>query len=142
VLVRAVFNAYLRIPPGAENHKVTACWTVPEDIHLVNLMPHMHLRGRSQKIEAFYPDGRRETLLDVPNYDFSWQTVYYPAQQVALPKGTKVLVTSTFDNSARNKYNPEPTTSVRWGGPTYDEMMIGFISYTKDGQKLLVSGKD
>jgi len=139
VLVRAVFNRYFHIPPGAQNYKVTACWSVPEDIHFVNFMPHMHLRGRSQKIEAFYPDGRRETLLDVPNYDFSWQTVYYLTQPTALPKGTKILVTSTFDNSARNKNNPDPTKAVRWGGPTYDEMMIGFISYTKDGQKLPVT---
>jgi len=96
----------------------------------------MHLRGKSQKIEAFLPDGSRKVLLDVPDYSFSWQTVYYPKQPIGLPKGTKLLVTSTFDNSAKNKYNPDPSKIVRWGDPTYDEMMIGWIDYTLDNQSL------
>ena len=136
LLVREVSNTYLNIPAGADNHKVTGCWTVPEDIHVQSLGPHMHMRGKSQRIEAFYPNGQRETLLDVPNYDFSWQTFYEPKALKAIPKGTRILVTSTFDNSAKNKFNPDPTKAVRWGEPTYDEMMIGFISYTKDGQNL------
>lgn len=136
LLVRAVSNTYFNIPAGAENHPVSACWTVPEDIHIQSLAPHLHVRGKAQKIEAFYPNGRREILLDVPNYDFAWQTFYEPKLWKAIPKGTRILVTSTFDNSAKNKFNPDPTKAVRWGEPTYDEMMIGFISYTKDGQNL------
>jgi mono/diheme cytochrome c family protein len=136
LLVRAVSNTYFRIPSGADNHQVTGCWTVQEDIHIQTMGPHMHMRGKSQRIEAFYPDGRREVLLDVPNYDFAWQTFYEPKQLKAIPKGTRILVTSTFDNSAKNKFNPDPTKAVRWGEPTYDEMMIGFISYTKDAQNL------
>jgi hypothetical protein len=136
VLVRAVANLYFRIPPGAENHPVAACWTVPEDIHITNLWPHMHFRGSSQRIEAFFPDGRREVLLNVPRYDFGWQLMYYPKHELALPKGTRILVSSTFDNSTRNKANPDPTQAVRWGDPSDDEMMIGFISYTKDAQNL------
>ena len=136
LLVRAVSNTYFNIPAGAENHPVTACWMVPEDIHVISLAPHMHVRGKSQKIEAFYPNGRREVLLDVPNYDFGWQTSYQPKQLKALPKGTRILVTTTYDNSSKNKFNPDPTKAVRWGEPTYDEMMIGFISYTKDEQNL------
>jgi len=136
LLVRAVSNTYFNIPAGAENHRVTACWAAPEDIHIMSLGPHMHVRGKSQRIEAFYPNGRREVLLDVPNYDFAWQTFYAPKREMALPKGTRILVTTVFDNSAKNKFNPDPTKPVRWGEPTYDEMMIGFISFTKDSQNL------
>ncbi len=136
VLVRAVSNGYFQIPAGAENHQVTACWTVPEDIHVLSIAPHMHFRGKAQKVEAYYPNGKHEVLLNVPNYDFAWQTFYNSAKPIALPKGTRIVVTSLFDNSTRNKFNPDPTKAVRWGEPTYDEMMIAFISYTKDGQNL------
>ena len=130
LLVRAVANEYFRLPAGASDHQVTACWTVPEDINVYALMPHMHMRGKSQKLEAIYPDGRREVLLNVPRWDFAWQTNYEMKQAVMLPKGTRILVTSTFDNSTRNKFNPDPSKIVRWGEPTYDEMLINFMSYT------------
>ena len=130
LLVRAVHNEYFRIPAGAAEHRTAACWTVPEDIRVFALTPHMHKRGKSQRIEAFYPDGHREVLLNVPRWDFAWQVNYEPSRSLVLPKGTRVLVTSTFDNSVRNKFNPDPSKAVRWGEPTYDEMMIAFISYT------------
>jgi hypothetical protein len=136
VLVRAVSNGYFRLPAGADNHQVTACWTVPEDIYVLSIAPHMHFRGKAQRVEAFYPNGKQAVLLNVPNYDFAWQTFYVPAKPIALPKGTRILTTSWFDNSARNKFNPDPTQVVRWGEPTYDEMMIAFLSYIKDGQNL------
>jgi hypothetical protein len=130
--LRPVINNYFQIPAGATDHRVSACWTVPSDIQALFFAPHMHVRGKSQRIEAFYPGGRREVLLDVPQYDFGWQTSYEPKTPKALPQGTRVLVTSSFDNSARNKFNPDPTQVVRFGEPTYDEMMIGFIGYTTD----------
>jgi hypothetical protein len=133
---RPISNTYFSIPPGAEHHKVTACWTTKDAIHLKTLMPHMHLRGAAMTIEAFYPDGRKEVLLDVPNYSFSWQTVYYLKSPKAIPAGTKLLVTGYFDNSAKNKYNPDPTKPVRFGEPTYDDMMIGWIDYTIDSQNV------
>ena len=136
VYTHGIANVYFQIPPGADNHKVTSCWTTKEDIHLQTLMPHMHLRGKAMKFEAFYPDGHSEILIDVPDYSFSWQTVYYLKKPVALPKGTKIVVTALFDNSTRNKYNPDPKQAVRFGDPTYDDMMIGWISYTVDGQRL------
>ena len=136
VYTHGIANVYFQVPPGADNHKVTSCWTAKEDIHLQTLMPHMHLRGKAMKFEAFYPDGRSEVLMDVPNYSFSWQTVYYLKKPVALPKGTKIVCTALFDNSTKNKYNPDPTQAVRFGDPTYDDMMIGWISYTVDKQHL------
>jgi hypothetical protein len=136
VYTRGIANTYFQIPPGADNHQVTSCWTTKEDIHLQTLMPHMHLRGKAMKFEAFYPDGRSEVLIDVPNYSFSWQTVYYLKKQAAIPKGTRIVVTARFDNSSRNKFNPDPKQAVRFGDPTYDDMMIGWISYTVDKQHL------
>ncbi len=136
VFTRPISNTYFKIPPGAENHRVTACWTAEEDIHLLTMMPHMHLRGKAMEIKAFYPDGHSEILLNVPNYNFSWQTVYYLKEPKAIPKGTKLMVTGYFDNSAKNKYNPDPNVAVRFGEPTYDDMMIGWIDYTIDNQSL------
>jgi mono/diheme cytochrome c family protein len=134
VVTRPISNNYFKVPPGADNHRVTACWTTREDIHLINAMPHMHLRGKAMEIKAYFPDGRSETLLNVPNYSFSWQTVYYYKKPIAIPKGTKFVVTAHFDNSTKNKYNPDPTQAVRFGEPTYDDMMIGWIDYTVDGK--------
>ncbi|MBI1765532.1 MAG: cytochrome c [Acidobacteria bacterium] len=128
-------NAFL-IPPGAENHRVTACFTTKEDMHIINFMPHLHLRGKAVEYKAFYPDGKAEILLNVPQYDFSWQTAYYFKQAKAIPKGTRIMVTAYFDNSTKNKYNPDPTKAVRYGEPTYDEMMIGWLDYTNDNERV------
>jgi mono/diheme cytochrome c family protein len=136
LLTRPVSNNYFLIPPGAERHKVTACWKVEDDIHLVSLMPHMHYRGAAMEIAAVYADGKSEILLNVPRYSFSWQTVYYLKNPVAIPKGTRIVVTAHYDNSARNKFNPDPTKAVRFGDPTYDDMMIGWIDYTVDSHQI------
>ena len=91
----------------------------------------MHNRGKAMEIKVFYPDGRSEELLNVPRYDFSWQTSYSFKQPVAIPKGTRFVVTGYFDNSAKNRYNPDPAKAVRFGDPTYDEMMVGWILITR-----------
>jgi Copper type II ascorbate-dependent monooxygenase, C-terminal domain len=133
---RLISNYYFQIPPGAENHRVMSCWTAPEDIHLITARPHMHNRGKAMEIKVFYPDGRSEVLINVPRYDFAWQTSYNFKQPVAIPKGTRFMVTGYFDNSAKNRNNPDPAKAVRFGEPTYDEMMVGWITYTVDGQQL------
>lgn len=133
---KGIANHYFKIPAGAENHTATACWTVREDMHFVTFMPHLHMRGSSMKFEAFYPDGRKEVLCNVPKYDFNWQIVYYAKNPIAIPKGAKILVTTTWDNSAKNKFNPDPKKDIRWGDPTYEEMTIGWIDYTVDGKPL------
>jgi hypothetical protein len=79
---------------------------------------------------ATYPDGRQEIVLRVPKFDFGWQTDYWLAQPISLPKGSKLHVTAHFDNSAANKANPDATATVRWGDQTWEEMMIGFFTYT------------
>lgn len=136
LFTQGISNMYFSISPGAENHRVTACWTTKENIHLRTLQPHMHLRGKAMEYRAFYPNGRSEILLNVPDYSFAWQIVYYLKKPLLLPKGTKIVVTGYFDNSAKNKYNPGPTKTVRYGDPTDDDMMIGWINYTVDSQHL------
>jgi hypothetical protein len=130
VVAMGVLNDFFEIPAGDPDHEVTACQTLDKDVQLIDYMPHMHLRGKAMKYEAVYPDGHRETLLWVPQYSFNWQTVYYLKEPITLPKGTKLIITAHFDNSERNKYNPDPTKVVRWGDPTYDEMTIGWVHYT------------
>ena len=141
IITRMISNSYFMIPPGDANHRVTACWTATEDIRLTAAMPHMHVRGKAIEIKAFYPDGRSETLLNVPNYGFSWQTFYYFKQPLAISKGTTLIVTGYFDNSSKNKYNPDPTQAVRFGEPTYDEMMGSFIDYTVEDQPIKLSAR-
>lgn len=94
----------------------------------------MHLRGKDMTYTVTYPDGSTEIVLSVPRFDFGWQTDYYLAEPLLLPKGSKMRVSAHFDNSAANRDNPDPTATVRWGDQTWEEMMIGFITYTVEGQ--------
>jgi mono/diheme cytochrome c family protein len=123
-------NTFFKIPAGADNHKVTAVLPVVREIRLYTLMPHMHLRGKAMDFTLFYPDGRSEALLKVPGYSFSWQTSYRLKEPRVIPRGSRIEVTGYFDNSARNRFNPDPARDVRYGEPTYDEMMMGLIEYS------------
>ncbi|RMF38919.1 MAG: thiol-disulfide isomerase [Planctomycetota bacterium] len=120
-------NTRFAIPPGAADHQVTADYRLREDALLLSMTPHMHLRGKSFRYEAFYPDGRSEILLDVPRYDFNWQLKYVLADPKLLPSGTRIRCTAVFDNSERNLVNPDPTQTVHWGDQSWEEMMIGFM---------------
>jgi hypothetical protein len=122
-------NHFFQIPPGADNHLVTASFVFDQEVQLISYMPHMHLRGKDMKYEAVFPNGKREILLWVPRYNFNWQTTYRLKQALTIPKGSKLIITAHFDNSAKNKYNPDPAKAVRWGDPTNDEMMVGWLDY-------------
>ncbi len=134
---KSVANMFFKIPPGAEKHKVTAEWTAWRDTTVYNFSPHMHYRGAAMEYKVTYPDGKTEILLNVPNYSFAWQTTYVLKTPKLLPKGSKVMVTGYFDNSAKNKFNPDPSKEVRYGEPTYDEMMIGFMDYASEWPALV-----
>ncbi|MFP6583411.1 MAG: alkyl hydroperoxide reductase [Candidatus Hydrogenedentota bacterium] len=118
-----------RIPAGKARHTETVSTTFKDDIMLLSYTPHMHLRGVAAKYTATYPDGSQEVVLDVPQYDFNWQTSYKYAEPKILPKGTSLEVAMTWDNSPENETNPDPTQTVTFGQPTTDEMMFGFVSY-------------
>jgi hypothetical protein len=87
----------------------------------------MHLRGKSFRYEARYPDGATETLLNVPHFDFNWQTHYRLSEPKTLPAGTRLHCVAHYDNSEDNLNNPDPTKTVRWGDQTWEEMMIGYF---------------
>ena len=118
VKTKAITQYLLQIPPGVRKHKVTSATTLSKDADLWALLPHMHLRGKSFEYRAVYPDGKTETLLSVPRYDFGWQATYLLERPLRLPAGTRIECTAYFDNSADNPNNPDPTRSVRWGQQT------------------------
>ncbi|MEX0679472.1 MAG: redoxin domain-containing protein [Pirellulales bacterium] len=122
------------VPPHDANYRSDAHSTFDRDTVLLSMFPHMHLRGKSFRYEATYPDGRQEVLLDVPKYDFNWQNNFILAEPKLLPKGTQMHCTAYFDNSADNLANPDPTEEVRFGPQTWHEMMIGWydVSYPVD----------
>ncbi len=93
---------------------------------LTSMLPHMHLRGKSFRYEADFPDGTTRVLLDVPNYDFNWQLNYELIEPVLMPKGTTFRIIAHFDNSDGNLANPDPTETVRYGDQTWEEMVHGF----------------
>ena len=119
-------NNTFAIPPGHPNYEVTAQKTIDRDTYLANLYPHMHVRGKDVKYLVIYPDGREEVVLNVPKYDFNWQTRYQLAEPKFMPKGSILKVIAHYDNSPANRYNPDPTATVRWGDQTWEEMLIGY----------------
>ena len=128
VISTSAMNHRFEIPPGASNHRTEAnSRRIPWDSRLLSMSPHMHLRGKSFRYEAIYPDGRSEVLLDVPRYDFNWQTEYRLADAVELPAESRLHAVAHFDNSSANLSNPDPNASVYWGDQTWDEMMIGYF---------------
>ncbi len=130
VLTGTATNARFVIPAGDPNYEVKSTWTANEDLYLTDLMPHMHVRGKDFIYTAVYPDGRSEVILNVPRYDFNWQLLYRFKKPFFLPKGTRLDCVAHFDNSTKNKFNPDPTKEVRWGPQTWEEMMIGWFDYT------------
>jgi hypothetical protein len=123
-------NPAFRIPPNDANYEVRASYTLSQDVTLDSLMPHMHLRGKDFQYTVVYPDGRKDVILNVPKYDFNWQLMYQLQSPMRLPKGTRIDCVAHFDNSPNNKYNPDPAKEVHWGDQTWEEMMIGFFTYT------------
>jgi Ca2+-binding EF-hand superfamily protein/thiol-disulfide isomerase/thioredoxin len=126
---RGIANHRIEIPPGADNHRENASLVVPSPVRLLALMPHMHLRGKAFRYDIVFPSGRRETLLDVPRYDFNWQLEYRLAEPLDVPAGSRIELAGWYDNSEQNPANPNPELTVKWGPQTEDEMMLGYVEY-------------
>ncbi len=122
----------LAIPPNDPNYETHSAVALKESAQLVWLMPHMHVRGKDFLYEVVYPTGESQTLLSVPNYDFTWQFGYEETTPVLLPKGTRIECTAHHDNSANNPANPNPNITVKWGDQTWEEMMMGFFAVVVD----------
>ena len=124
----AVINFRFAIEPGNADYKVTASRTISKDSYLSGMMPHMHVRGKSAKYTVKYEDGNEVVALWVPNYDFNWQLRYELEDPIFMPKGSTLEAEFYYDNSPNNRFNPDPTQTVRWGDQTWEEMMIGYYN--------------
>ena len=124
------------IPPYVENWSLTGITPVTEDITLYYMTPHMHLRGKSLKWVVVYPDGREQTILNVPKFDFNWQFNYELETPLKIPAGSKILGIGVYDNSVKNRWNPAPHLEVYWSEQSWDEMYQPFTEYSVDSQDL------
>jgi mono/diheme cytochrome c family protein len=125
-----VMNTRFVIPAGDANHQVLSKAEFTEDAKIWSFFPHMHVRGKSFEYRIVRPDGSSQILLSVPKYDFNWQGEYVLAEPITVPKGTRLECTAFFDNSKANVANPDPSKDVRWGDQTWEEMMIGWTTFS------------
>jgi hypothetical protein len=123
-----LFNSRINIAPGESHYAVKASVVLPRDIELATISPHAHYLGKEMKITAHLPDGSVTPLIWIKEWDFNWQGTYQYANPLALPKGTRVELEYTYDNSESNPRNPShPPVRVRWGEQTTDEMAVAFL---------------
>jgi hypothetical protein len=122
-------NPRISIPANTKSYTNDATHTFDEEVLVYSLHPHAHFRGSAAEFTAVYPDGHQAVLLNVPRYEFNWQTTYVLKTPIVLPAGTKVIYSMTYDNSTQNKANPDPNRVVPWGQQTWDEMLFGVIRY-------------
>ncbi|HEX8911555.1 MAG TPA: redoxin family protein [Humisphaera sp.] len=117
-----------KIAPGDPNAEVTADYPFRAPARIYSFNPHSHVRGKAWRYELLFPDGRKQTVLDVPRYDFNWQLEYRLAEPIDVPAGAVLRATAWYDNSKDNPGNPDPTATVRFGEQTDQEMMIGYVT--------------
>jgi len=129
------------IEPFAENYTVVGVTPIVEPITLYGFTPHMHLRGRDMNWILTLPDGRAETLMSVPKYDFSWQIYYELKEPRKIPAGSTISSVAHYDNTAKNRFNPGPNQAVQWSEQSWDEMYLPFILYTADREAVNTSEK-
>jgi hypothetical protein len=130
---RSAYDTKFEIPPGAPHHQVVAHATFRRAGTLLSLFPHMHLRGSAFRYELVSADSATTTLLlDVPRYDFNWQTFYAFKTPVRVEPGMRLRATAWYDNSRDNPFNPNPAVAVHFGEQTFEEMMIGYFDWLPD----------
>lgn len=128
IFASSFVNGSFSIPAGAKDVAVPAEIGVSRAIRIWGLLPHTHLRGVRWRYTLRKPDGSSEVVLNVPRYDFNWQTYYQFATPLELPAGSKLESIAWYDNSASNTHNPDPSKEVRWGQQTWEEMQYtGFL---------------
>ncbi len=111
------------IPAGAKEYAISDSFVLPVDVKAFGASAHAHYLGKQMKLTATTPDGNIKTLLWINDWDFSWQDQYQFKEFVPLPKGTRLDVKISYDNSAENPRNPSsPPKRVRWGAESNDEM--------------------
>jgi len=134
----------IEIPPGIARHPMESSWTFDRNAIALALFAHMHVRGRDISYFATFPDGKQETLLVLPNYNFDWQLAYqYIPGTKFFPKGTELRTVSHYDNSAFNPYNPDPSATVPYGDQTIHEMNDAYVFFIDEDEflNITVDGK-
>jgi hypothetical protein len=121
------------IRPGETDYRLTHESVLETDALIDAFDLHMHYRGRAAQVSLVYPDGREERIFEVPNYDFNWQRKYHLTEPIFAPKGSKLVHSATWDNSAANPLNPDPNQLVKGGFRTTEEMWISAVEYTVPG---------
>ena len=129
--VTSILHNQFEIPPFAPNHEISAYYEFDKNVRLYGLFPHMHLRGKRIKFTAEYPDMSTEEILSVPAYNFNWQRTYFFSEPLIIPAGTKITSSGAFDNSAVNRFNPDPDQTIWFGEMTIDEMFLGYMLYSE-----------
>ncbi|MDP2140651.1 MAG: hypothetical protein Q8L20_07550 [Gammaproteobacteria bacterium] len=119
------------VPPGDMNYEMASNHVFDEDVTLYGFRAHMHYRGKSMRASVIYPDMTREEIINVPNYNFAWQPTYRLSEPMTLPAGSRVVVEGAFDNSEYNPGNPDPSVPAVGGLQSWEEMFIGYFSYTE-----------
>lgn len=121
-------NYEMDIPSGEQRYTRSTTYTLPKEVILVGVVPHMHLLGKAMKVSATLPDKSVKRLIDIQNWNYNWQDEYYYERPFKLPAGTRLHVEAVFDNSAENPSNPSsPPKRVTWGDGTTDEMLFCFF---------------
>lgn len=138
---RSAIQVNLNIPPGEAEAGHLATYAFKKPATIYGLFPHMHFRGKWMRYELLLPDGKRETLLAVPRYDFQWQLSYYLQEPRHVPAGSWLLVTGAFDNSEANPANPDPHKRIAFGRQSWDEMFIGFFEAADDPEPLQTAAR-
>ena len=133
----AASNFEFKLPAGKSKIEVVGTWYVPADVEALAVSPHMHMLGSDMRMTATYPDGHTIDLIQIPQWDPSWQNTYFFQKPIVLPRTTVVKVIAHFDNSAHSRNPNSPPKAVQWGHNVNDEMCDGFIAVVKKGQDLI-----
>jgi mono/diheme cytochrome c family protein len=133
------------IPAYAENYELIGMTAYTEPVTIYQFQPHAHVRAKDFRYTVVYPDGREETVLSVPKYDFHWQLAYDLERPLHLPAGSKLMVTAHYDNSAKNEHlrdlgdsesarncGPDKVAYFRRQNQSWDEMFSPFVQYSID----------
>lgn len=131
LVTSAAYNTAFTIPPKVTDSPVSASRTFTKKSLIYELSPHMHYRGSRSRFTLVYPDGRREVILNVPKYFFDWQALYRFETPKEVPAGTTLLCEGGFDNSALNRFNPDPSATVKFGEQSWEEMFIGYVNFSE-----------
>ncbi len=124
-----LFDHHLDIAPGDANYVAKASLTLPRDVQLAGVTPHAHYLCKDMKVTATLPDGSTKPLIWIKDWDFNWQNAYRYRDPIDLPKGTRIDLEYTYDNSENNPHNPvHPPVRIHWGEETKDEMALVFLT--------------